>query len=217
MKQVSATVTQLPIGQTKPMSQQSESDQFAARVINRIFEELQAIFTAWRSAMPNDKAVALAKRNYVKAMMAKNVSTPEMVSRGLAKARECENDFFPSPGKFVAWCLDDGEWREAFSRLTRHQKPLNTLERLVRNEVGYEMRFLNAEKAETRFRIAFEKWKAKERRGELPEELIALPARSSVSVTDKARNAHGIADPQKMPGRFSRLIAQRVATKQTRG
>lgn len=184
MTRVSANVSKLPIGGGDYREKPNDQESFAARVINQIFDELQSIFPAWRNALPNDKAVALAKRNYVKAMISGGVVSMAQVRTGLDRARQEETDFFPSCGKFVAWC-DTEDWRPAYERLIARKPAQSDVEKLVRQDVAYAIRHdLSEAQAEKRFAERFRYWKQRERSGDMPSAQFALPARSSVHKND---------------------------------
>lgn len=76
----------------------------AAKHVNDIFRALQAAFPAWRSAFPDDAALKAAKASWVKGLIEGGITDMEQIARGVRKARQSESDFFPSVGKFIAWC-----------------------------------------------------------------------------------------------------------------
>ncbi len=79
----------------------------AARHVNDIFRALQGAFPAWRAAFPDDASLKATKATWVKAMIEASVTDFEMIARGVRKARQSGSDFFPSVGKFIAWCKPD--------------------------------------------------------------------------------------------------------------
>lgn len=93
------------VGNHQPQPDQTgELNAFARQNINAIFQRLQAIFPAWRTAFPSAEALAEAKKVWVMALIDARICSTEQISRGMAKARLSESDFFPSAGKFVGWC-----------------------------------------------------------------------------------------------------------------
>ncbi|WP_186294771.1 replication protein P [Vibrio algivorus] len=74
------------------------------RFVNQIFIELQASFTAWKQTFPTNEALAAAKVTWMKALVEARIVRKEQIAQGLRVARQCESDFFPSPGKFISWC-----------------------------------------------------------------------------------------------------------------
>lgn len=87
----------------------AQLDQGSVEVVNGLFRELQTIFTGWRQAWPDDKALARAKRSWVKALMAANINRLEQIRFGLQQCRLHGGDFAPSPGRFIAWCTPTAE------------------------------------------------------------------------------------------------------------
>lgn len=83
---------------------QVQLDPASVDVVNRLFSELQAIFPAWRQAWPNDKALAAAKRSWVRGFMAAGIRDLEQIRYGLQQCRATGSDFAPSVGKFIEWC-----------------------------------------------------------------------------------------------------------------
>ncbi|WP_397448156.1 replication protein P [Pseudomonas sp. NA-150] len=78
-------------------------------VVNALFKELQAIFPAWRQAWPDDDALRAAKRSWIKAFIVAEINTLEQIRYGLQNCRQHGNDFAPSVGKFIKWCLPTPE------------------------------------------------------------------------------------------------------------
>lgn len=79
-------------------------DPATTEVVNRLFLELQAIFPAWRQAWPNDRALAAAKRSWIKGFAAAGINSLEQIRYGLEQCRLSGADFAPSVGKFIQWC-----------------------------------------------------------------------------------------------------------------
>jgi len=105
MKQVSVTAQRaLAAGMGGAPAVPREVDQDTALVVNKLFRELQAIFPAWKQAWPDAQALSTAKRNWIKAFMAAEITRIEQIRFGLAAARTSGSDFMPSAGKFVKWC-----------------------------------------------------------------------------------------------------------------
>ena len=87
---------------TKPV-QQSISDN-DRELINYLFRELQAAFPAWKQAFPDTDSLNAAKKAWAKGLIENGIISTELIKNGLVKARSSESDFFPSVGKFIAWC-----------------------------------------------------------------------------------------------------------------
>lgn len=79
-------------------------DEAAAKVINTLFRELQSIFTGWRQAWPDDEALRAARATWTKAFMDEGITTIEQVRFGVQQCRRLNQDFVPSPGRFIAMC-----------------------------------------------------------------------------------------------------------------
>lgn len=80
-----------------------------AEVVNRLFEELQAIFPAWRYSCPTDKAVEIAKKNWIKAFVDEGINSIEQIQLGLKLARKSKNPYMPATGVFIDWCKPSPE------------------------------------------------------------------------------------------------------------
>jgi hypothetical protein len=92
-----------------PTQPTSELNDFARQNINNVFARLKAIFPAWRSAYPDDAALAEAKKIWVLGFIDAGIGSTEQVAAGMRKARLSGMDFFPSVGKFIAWCKPQPE------------------------------------------------------------------------------------------------------------
>lgn len=97
-------VQQQRSGQVVQPQQGPSLNDAAARNVNDIFRALQASFPAWRNAFPDDASLKAAKASWVKGLMAAGITEFDQIARGVEKARLSESDFFPSVGKFIAWC-----------------------------------------------------------------------------------------------------------------
>lgn len=84
-------------------------DEFAKKVINKVFDELAVIFPAWKNAWPTKKELDMAKLQWTKAFVENGISSLEQIQYGFKKARQAETDFLPSCGKFVSWCCPTPE------------------------------------------------------------------------------------------------------------
>lgn len=77
-----------------------------AEFVNRIFAQLQAIFPAWRSAFPDDRAAAEAKRQWTLGLVEAGLTDVETIKAGLRMARQANSPFIPSVGQFIGWCRE---------------------------------------------------------------------------------------------------------------
>lgn len=78
-------------------------------VVNWLFDQLSAIFPAWRSAYDGDDGVRAAKRQWLYALVDAGVTSREQIDHGLRKARRHGKPFLPSTGEFIAWCRPDAD------------------------------------------------------------------------------------------------------------
>ncbi|MDW6005489.1 replication protein P [Vibrio mangrovi] len=194
--------------------EQQAPDTFAAQIVNMILRELRGIHPAWRSSIRSEQEYETLKLNYVKAMMEQGVNTMALVQRGLRMARANPSDFIPGPGKFCAWCLDDGEWLAAWQRMMDRSASLSRLEELVRNECEFDARKLDKEKARSLFERTYNKWLQRERNGMLPPESARLSPRAVTTEFDRLRCERGVPDPSTLTGIFKRVaeLGQRYKT-----
>lgn len=79
-------------------------DPAAIQIVNKLFADLQVIFTGWRYSWPDNAALAAAKRNWVQAFMAAGIRDERQIKFGLDRCRLHTKDFAPSPGTFIEWC-----------------------------------------------------------------------------------------------------------------
>jgi hypothetical protein len=95
---INPTVNQIHDRPVETLSEQ------AAWQINDIFKSLQACFPAWKNAFPGDKEINLAKKVWTKGLMESGITSLSEIKLGMRMARASGSDFFPSVGKFIAWC-----------------------------------------------------------------------------------------------------------------
>lgn len=77
-----------------------------AEFVNRIFAQLQAIFPAWRSAFPDERAAIEAKRQWTQGLVEAGLTDVETIRGGLRMARQADSPFIPSVGQFIGWCRE---------------------------------------------------------------------------------------------------------------
>jgi hypothetical protein len=83
---------------------QGNIDTFAKQMVDKIFDQLSAIFPAWGVAFKDPKQISTAKKEWIKALQENNINSIEHLKAGFRKARASQSDFVPSVGKFIAWC-----------------------------------------------------------------------------------------------------------------
>ncbi|WP_080729790.1 replication protein P [Vibrio vulnificus] len=81
--------------------------QTAAKIINKLFLELQACFPAWRQTFTSRAEIDAAKRSWARGLFEAKITTQKQLDWGLAKARQSESPFWPSLGQFIKWCQPD--------------------------------------------------------------------------------------------------------------
>ncbi|WP_263264051.1 replication protein P [Pseudomonas sp. RIT-PI-S] len=180
-------------------------DAAAAKVINTLFRELQVIFTGWRQAWPDDDAIKAAKATWTKAFMEEGITTIEQVRFGVQACRRLEQDFVPSPGRFIGMCRPTPEslglpsMAVAYREATRNAHPSmagqggwsHAAVYHAAGETGFfELSNLPAEKSralfERNYQIAVRAVLAGEPLRKMP---LALPAQVSVSTPEVGRAA----------------------------
>lgn len=77
-----------------------------AVLVNEIFEHLQGIYPTFRQSWPTQTEVDLAKRQWVMAFMESKLIDIDQIAIGLIRCRESEEVWFPSPGKFIKYCVE---------------------------------------------------------------------------------------------------------------
>lgn len=93
---------------SKPEEQPVIND-FAKGIIDKVFNQLEVIFPAWKQAWTDESKKASAKMEWTKAFIENDISTIEQIQYGFKKARQADTDFLPSCGKFVSWCCPSPE------------------------------------------------------------------------------------------------------------
>ncbi|MFZ7175403.1 replication protein P [[Pasteurella] aerogenes] len=202
----------LPVNQTTATSQGVLPD--AVRMlVDKIFDQLLATCPAMRAQFSDEAQLNLAKRTWVLAFAENGINTLEQVKVGMRKVRSKPDDFFPSVGKFIAWCKADQfqVWglpnEEAlYQRLVQFQAfGMGELHQFKFHSHA-EFWLLTELYRETRMHTVFEVKKAiKEKlftmvqrleRGEaIPEPKITLPKKASFTPPDvqQAINLRGVA------------------------
>lgn len=78
-------------------------------IINKLFEDLQDIFPAFKQAWPTDGDFQRAKRSWVKAFRAAGINTRRQIEFGLTKCRIKGGAFVISSGDFIQLCNHSAE------------------------------------------------------------------------------------------------------------
>lgn len=102
MRSVSQVVKSHSFPQSHSADVVSLSEQ-TAYDINDIFKSLKAIFPTFKLTFPDDEALRIGKKVWVKTLLEGKITSHEQIRIGMKKAR-ASGDFMPSAGKFVDWC-----------------------------------------------------------------------------------------------------------------
>ena len=78
-------------------------------LINKLFAQLRAICSAWRSAWPDQKTYDLAKDNWIKAFVDAGINSWDRIEYGLRKQRQVGKPFIPAVGEFIELCTPNPE------------------------------------------------------------------------------------------------------------
>ncbi|MCK3657246.1 hypothetical protein A4G18_00550 [Pasteurellaceae bacterium Pebbles2] len=93
----------VPVANNLKHLPQPEVSERAAKMINELFDELRAIYPAWKAAFTSDADYQNARRVWLETIVSQRL-TPRHIDYALAIAKTDENRFLPSIGQFVAWC-----------------------------------------------------------------------------------------------------------------
>lgn len=106
-------------------------DNQTAEVVEKIFRQLKAIFPAWKTAWPDEKALGSAQRSWTKGFMDAGICDIHQVEFGIKQCRKSGSPFAPSIGQFIQWCTPGPEaygmptaadaWMEALVGAASHE------------------------------------------------------------------------------------------------
>ena len=106
-------------------------DNQTAEVVEKIFRQLKAIFPAWKTAWPDEKALGSAQRSWTKGFMDAGICDIHQVEFGIKQCRKSGSPFAPSIGQFIQWCTPGPEaygmptaadaWLEALMGAASHE------------------------------------------------------------------------------------------------
>ena len=116
-------------------------DNQTAEVVEKIFRQLKAIFPAWKTAWPDEKALGSAQRSWTKGFMDAGICDIHQVEFGIKQCRKSGSPFAPSIGQFIQWCTPGPEaygmptaadaWLEALMGTASHDAV-----RIAANAIG---------------------------------------------------------------------------------
>lgn len=156
----------------------------AADVINWLFKELRANFSAFKQAWPDKETYMQAKRTWLKAFMFADINRFEQIQAGLKKCYLNPNPFVPSPGEFISWCapstkemgfpdVDDAFFisvkiNEQFSNYIHEDEKIDSVIRHAINAIDpMTYRNMNVEQAKKAFKHYYERAIEKYKSGEI--------------------------------------------------
>eukprot|EP00914_Ancora_sagittata_P007899 GHVO01015553.1.p1 GENE.GHVO01015553.1~~GHVO01015553.1.p1 ORF type:complete len:176 (+),score=11.57 GHVO01015553.1:163-690(+) len=132
--------------------------------MNELFETLEAIFPAWRVSMKSEKSISNVKLIWTEEFIRHKIETGENlnIDQGIRLAKISESDFFPSVGKFISWCKEDGlmSESEALERFNNAMPSLTYVEQVTRSRCGYEAKRMSQEKGDRLFIKTFREVKS---------------------------------------------------------
>lgn len=116
------------INQIKTVTPQAEQglNNQATTFVNDLFKSLQVAYPAWKQAFATEQDLKLTKKSWIRAFTESGITRKEQVALGMKKARQDQSDFFPSSGKFIAWCKPTPEdfglpsTKEAFNEVSHN-------------------------------------------------------------------------------------------------
>ena len=130
--------------QTRSHEMQGNIDSFAKQMVDKVFDQLSAIFPAWGVAFKDPKQISTAKKEWIKALQENNINSIEHLKAGFRKARASQSDFVPSVGKFISWCNPSAEDliqespEELLSSLVRYKNTPKTFGTDERDSTGFK-------------------------------------------------------------------------------
>jgi len=98
---LNSAVNQIKTASVQPKRELNDQ---AASFVNDLFKSLQVAYPAWKQAFTTEQDLKLTKKSWIRAFQESGITQKEQVALGMKKARQDESDFFPSSGKFIAWC-----------------------------------------------------------------------------------------------------------------
>ena len=136
-------------------------DNQTAEVVEKIFRQLKAIFPAWKTAWPDEKALGSAQRSWTKGFMDAGICDIHQVEFGIKHCRKSGSPFAPSIGQFIQWCTPGPEaygmptaadaWMEALMGTASHEAV-----RIAANAIGlFDLR--SAKQEDKAMRARFER------------------------------------------------------------
>jgi hypothetical protein len=83
---------------------QKDFDNQTILVVNQLFKDLFSVNPAWKVSIGNDEDISNCKRQWISAFKENNITSIELLRKGMVKMRARSSPFFVSPGEFIAMC-----------------------------------------------------------------------------------------------------------------
>lgn len=108
MKSIDDVLKKLDLSNNKDSDRATENsvDAKTAKIIDRLFIRLCGIFPAFRHAWPTQSEYNSAKYEWTNAFIKANLSDVNKIKNGIDKFAQLSNPFVPTPGQFIALCLN---------------------------------------------------------------------------------------------------------------
>ncbi len=205
MEQVNQIVSKInfnPVQQDIHHNQQQtiNRDQ-TEKIINQVFERMKSIRPAWRLSLPDDRAEAVAKKEWTKAFIKNGILSFEQLRHGFDKARSIDDKYFPAPGTFIRWCtpqpedLGLPEPETAYLEACKHAHELNPGKAKWSHQAVYE-----AAKQTGFFEL----------KSMAEKHILPVFTRNYDIITKKILKGEPISDiPKALPGQVQQTIAER--------
>ncbi len=78
----------------------------AVMVMDKLFDELTAICTAWHKTLPSDQSVANFKSIWIEEIINANIRNWNVLVFGIERCKREKSPFLPSLGQFIEWCKE---------------------------------------------------------------------------------------------------------------
>lgn len=76
------------------------------RIVDRLFENLKAIFPKWREIWQTDGELKAAKKQWTRAIVKQGLADPQLIKLGIEKSEAIGWVRPPSPAQFCQWCIE---------------------------------------------------------------------------------------------------------------
>ncbi|MCX4026982.1 replication protein P [Spartinivicinus marinus] len=180
---------------------QALNQQQTEKIINRVFEQLQAIRPAWKLSLPDGRAEAMAKKEWTKAFIKNGILSFEQLRLGFDKARSIDDKYFPDPGTFIKWCTPQPEDLGLPEPATAYHEACKHAHELTPSKAKWSHQAVYEAAKQTGF---FELKSMAEKH------ILPVFTRNYDIITKKILKGEPISDiPKALPGQVQQTIAER--------